>query len=59
MPDKSDVSIVDCDIATMWDPDYAFDDPPLHDDPVDSAMLAVRCYEAGCCGFLYFVYQQY
>ncbi len=46
MPDKPDVSIVDCDIATMWDPDYAFDDSALHDYAVDSAMLAVRCHEA-------------
>jgi len=46
MPDKPDVSIVDCHVATMWDPDYAFDDSTLDYDTVDSAMLAVRCYEA-------------
>jgi len=47
MPDKSDVSIVDCHVPTVWNPDYAFDDPALDDDPVDSAMPAVRCHEAG------------
>lgn len=57
MPDKSDVSIVDCHVATMWDPDYAFDDSTLHDDTVDSAVYAVRCYEARWCGFFDFVYQ--
>ena len=59
MPDKSDVSIVDCDIATLWHPDSAFDDASFDDDAVDSAVLAVRCYEAGRCGFLDSVYQQY
>ncbi len=44
---ESDVSIVDCHVSTMWDPDYAFDDATLHDDAVDSAMFAVRCHEAG------------
>jgi len=47
MLNESDVSIVDCHVTTMWDPDYAFDDASFHDDPVDSAMLAVRCHEAG------------
>jgi hypothetical protein len=47
MPDKSDIGIVDCHVTTMWNPDYAFDDTPFHDDTVDSAMLAIRCYEAG------------
>ena len=47
MPDESDISIVDCHVPTVWDPDCAFDDPTLHDDAVDSAMLAVRCHEAG------------
>jgi len=46
MPDKSDISIVDCHVATIWDPDYAFDDSTLHDDTVDSTVYAVRCYEA-------------
>jgi len=47
MPDKPDIGVIYCYIATMWDPDYAFDDPALDDDPVDSAMPAVRCHEAG------------
>jgi len=47
MPDESDVSVVDCHVPTMWDPNCAFDDAALHDDAVDSAMLAVRCNEAG------------
>jgi len=46
MPDKSDIGVVDCDIATIWDPDYAFDDASFDDDAVDPAMLAVRCHEA-------------
>ena len=46
MPDKSNVSIVDCHVPTIWDPDYAFDDPAFHDDTVDSTVYAVRCYEA-------------
>ncbi len=56
MPDKSDVSIVDCDIATLWHPDSAFDDASFDDDAVDSAVLAVRCHEACCRCFLDFVY---
>jgi hypothetical protein len=59
MPDEAYIGIVYCDIAMLWNPDYALDDATLHDDAVDSAMLAVRCNEAGRCGFLYFVYQQY
>lgn len=46
MPEKPDVSIVDCHVPTVWDPDYAFDDPSFHDDPIDSTMLAIRCNEA-------------
>ena len=47
MLNESDVGVVDCYIATMWNPDYAFDDASLHDYAVDPAMLAVRCHEAG------------
>lgn len=57
MPDESDIGIVDCHVATMWDPDCALDDPTLHDDTVDSAMLAIRCHEARRCGFLDLVYE--
>jgi hypothetical protein len=46
MPDKAYVSIVDCDITTVWNPDCAFDDASFDDDAVDPAMLAVRCNEA-------------
>jgi len=47
MLDKPDVSIVDCHVPTIWNPDYAFDDTALDDYAVDSAMPAVRCHEAG------------
>jgi hypothetical protein len=46
MPDKSDVSVIYCNVSTVWNPDYAFDDSTLHDDPVDSTMLAIGCHEA-------------
>jgi len=57
MPDESDISIVDCHVATVWNPDCALDDASFDDDAVDSAMLAVRCHEACRCGFLDFVYE--
>ena len=47
MSDESDIGVIYCHVSTVWNPDYAFDDPPLHDDSVDSAMPAVRCHEAG------------
>lgn len=47
MLNESDVSVIYCHVSTMWNPDYAFDDAALHDDPVDSAMLAIGCHEAG------------
>ena len=47
MPDKSDIGVIYCHVSTVWNPDYALDYASFHDDPIDSAMLAIRCNEAG------------
>jgi len=53
MPDESDIGVIYCHVSTIWNPDYAFDYASFHDDAVDSAMLAIRCYKSCMRCFLY------